>query len=109
MNVTSEPILAAAAVPPGAVVAVEIGGDEYVVWRARSGRLCAMPRTCPHLDWDLAEASVEGDELVCPGHGWSFDPDGHACKRNLLGRADAKDDVETLPLEERDGEVRVVR
>jgi nitrite reductase/ring-hydroxylating ferredoxin subunit len=109
VSVGSPVLVRAADVPPGRVVAVEHDGAEYVVWRSRSGRLCAMPRQCPHLDWDLAEAWVEGEELVCPGHGWSFDPDGHACKRNLLGRADAKDDVPTLPVEERDGEVRVAR
>jgi nitrite reductase/ring-hydroxylating ferredoxin subunit len=95
------------AVPPGAVVPIEVDAHEFVVWRARSGRLCAMARRCPHLDWDLADAWVEGDELVCPGHGWSFDVDGHAFKRNLLGRVDPKDDVTTVPVVERDGEIRV--
>jgi phenylpropionate dioxygenase-like ring-hydroxylating dioxygenase large terminal subunit len=104
-----EPLLAAAAVPPGAVVPVDVGGEVFVVWRARSGRLCAMARQCPHLDWDLAEASVVDDELVCPGHGWSFDTDGHAFKRNLFGRADSKDEVATLPVEEVDGEIRTKR
>jgi len=108
VTVLPEPRLRAADVPPGAVVPITLGDDEYVVWRAQSGRLCAMARQCPHLDWDLAEASVVDDELVCPGHGWSFDADGHAFKRNLLGRVDSKDDVETLALDERDGEIRVL-
>jgi phenylpropionate dioxygenase-like ring-hydroxylating dioxygenase large terminal subunit len=94
-------------VPRAAVVPIEVDGHEYVVWRARSGALCAMARQCPHLDWDLAEAWIEGDELVCPGHGWSFDASGHAFKRNLLGRVDPKDDVTTLPVDERDGTVTV--
>src|SRR3954466_14315932 len=105
----SERLVRAADVPAGAVVPIELGGDEYVVWRASSGRVCAMARQCPHLDWDLADASVVGDELVCAGHGWSFDTEGHAFKRNLLGRADPKDDVITLPLDEADGEIRVAR
>jgi nitrite reductase/ring-hydroxylating ferredoxin subunit len=103
------PLLRAEDVPVGAVVPVDVDGAEYVVWRAGSGRLSALPRQCPHLDWDLAEAYVVDDELVCAGHGWSFDPEGHACKRNLIGRADAKDDVPTLPLEETDGEIRVAQ
>jgi nitrite reductase/ring-hydroxylating ferredoxin subunit len=109
VNAPSRQLLRAADLPVGAVVPVDVDGDEYVVWRARSGRVCAMARQCPHLDWDLAEAEVMGDELVCPGHGWSFDPDGHACKRNLLGRADSKDEVATLPVAEIDGEIRVVQ
>jgi phenylpropionate dioxygenase-like ring-hydroxylating dioxygenase large terminal subunit len=102
-------VLPAGDVPAGAVVAFETGDAEYVLWRAESGRLCAMPRQCPHLDWDLVEAFVDGNELVCPGHGWSFDPDGHAFKRNLLGRVDRKDDIATLAVEEVDGQVRIAR
>lgn len=90
----------AADVPPGAVVPFEIEGDEYVVWRAHSGALCAMARQCPHLDWDLAEAWVEGDELVCPGHGWAFATDGRSYKRNVLGRVDSKDEFERLAVAE---------
>jgi nitrite reductase/ring-hydroxylating ferredoxin subunit len=99
--------LRATDVPRGAVVPVDVDGDEFVVWRAASGALCAMARQCPHLDWDLAEASVVGDELVCPGHGWAFDTEGHAFKRNLFGRVDAKDEVETVRVVEADGEIRI--
>jgi nitrite reductase/ring-hydroxylating ferredoxin subunit len=96
-------------VPVGAVVPVEVDDDEFVVWRAASGGVCAMPRACPHLDWDLTQASVVGDELVCPGHGWAFDLHGHAFKENMFGRKDSKDDVETLPVVEADGELCIER
>ena len=85
---------------PGAVVAVEIDGDAYVVWRGRSGRLGSAPRTCPHLDHDLAEGFVVDDELVCPGHAWAFDGRGHAYKRNEFGRLDPKGEVPALELRE---------
>jgi 3-ketosteroid 9alpha-monooxygenase subunit A len=88
--------LPAAAVEPGAVRAVEVDGDDYVVWRGRDGRLRSVPRWCPHLDHDLAEGYVAGDELVCPGHAWAFDGDGNAYKRNEFGRVDPKGTVETL-------------
>ena len=90
-------------VPPGAIVAIDVDGDDYIVWRARSGDLCAMPRWCPHLDSDLAEEGVViGDELMCRAHGWSFDT-------NEQGREDPKDDVETLRVAEVDGQVYVER
>ena len=85
-----------ARLPPGAVVAIEMGGDEYVVWRGRSGALGSAPRVCPHLDHDLAEGYVADDELVCPGHGWAFDGHGHTFKRNEFGRVDPKGDVAVL-------------
>jgi hypothetical protein len=53
----------------------------------------SAPRWCPHLDHDLAEGHVDGDELVCPGHAWAFDGDGHAYKRNEFGRVDPKGTV----------------
>ena len=92
--------LDAAALPPGAIAAVELDGHEYVVWRGRSGRLGSAPRSCPHLDHDLAEGFVVGNELVCPGHGWAFDGRGNAYKRNEFGRVDPKGRVPALRLDD---------
>ena len=88
----------AGALAPGSVVPVEIEGNEYVVWRGRSGALGSAPRICPHLDHDLAEGFVVDDELVCPGHGWAFDGHGRMFKRNEFGRADPKGTVSALRL-----------
>jgi phenylpropionate dioxygenase-like ring-hydroxylating dioxygenase large terminal subunit len=85
---------------PGAIAPVEVDGHECVVWRGRSGRLGSAPRFCPHLDSDLADGYVEGDELVCPGHGWAFDGRGNVYKRNEFGRADPKGTVVVLTFEE---------
>jgi phenylpropionate dioxygenase-like ring-hydroxylating dioxygenase large terminal subunit len=85
---------------PGAILAVEVDGHECVVWRGRSGRLGSGPRFCPHLDHDLADGYVTGDELVCAGHGWAFDGAGRMYKRNEFGRVDTKGSVLTLTLRE---------
>jgi phenylpropionate dioxygenase-like ring-hydroxylating dioxygenase large terminal subunit len=85
---------------PGAVVAAELDGHEYVVWRGRSGALGSAPRSCPHLDHDLAEGYVVDDELVCPGHGWAFDGHGTMFKRNEFGRVDPKGNVPALLVQE---------
>ena len=79
--------------------------DDFVVWRGTSGALGSAPRWCPHLDWDLTEGMVVDDELVCAGHGWSFDCAGHAFKRTELGRIDPKDDVETVQIAEAGGRI----
>jgi hypothetical protein len=39
---------------------------------------------------------------VCAGHGWAFDGDGHAYKRNEFGRVDPKGTVETPVVDEHD-------
>ena len=45
---------------------------------------------------------------MCPGHGWAFDGDGHAFKRNEFGRVDPKGSVATLSIREADDMVEVV-
>ena len=75
-------------------------GADYVLWCSESGRSCAVPRWCPHLDWDLTEAVVVGEELVCPGHGWSIAVDGRVFKRNELGREDDKGRVQLVDIAE---------
>jgi nitrite reductase/ring-hydroxylating ferredoxin subunit len=84
----------------GAVVAVEVEGREFVVWRGGNGELGSAPRSCPHLDHDLAEGFVVGNELVCPGHGWAFDGRGNTYKRNEFGRVDPKGRVAVLKFNE---------
>jgi 3-ketosteroid 9alpha-monooxygenase subunit A len=100
-------LIAASALPPGEVIAVEVDGRGYVVWRGRSGRLGSAPRTCPHLDHDLAQGYVVDDELVCPGHGWAFDGHGDAYKRNEFGRVDPKGRVPALTLRDTGAGVEV--
>ena len=81
--------LPSTAVPPGAVVAVEVDGAEFVVWRGLSGALGSAPRNCPHLDWDLLEAVVVGGEEVrveplC-GRGVDGIPPQRRCERRQRG------------------------
>lgn len=101
--------IAATSVTPRAATSVEVDGDEFVVWRARDGRVCSAPRYCPHLDHDLAEGYVSGDELVCAGHGWAFDGAGHTFKRNEFGRVDPKGTVPTLRAHEAGDELELER
>jgi nitrite reductase/ring-hydroxylating ferredoxin subunit len=100
-------VLETAALPTGRIVATCVGRDEAVLWRARDGRPCIMARRCPHLDWDLTEAAVIGDALLCAGHGWSLQADGRALKRNERGREDPKGEVRRWPARERDGWIEV--
>jgi phenylpropionate dioxygenase-like ring-hydroxylating dioxygenase large terminal subunit len=90
-------------------VPVDLDGAEYVVFRTASGALGVVPRQCPHLDWDLADGFVVADELVCPGHGWSFTADGRARKRNLEGRVDEKGSLTVPEVRERAGQLELGR
>lgn len=103
MTSGGQPLLATDRVPAGGAAPVVAQGREWVVWRTGTGRWCALPRRCPHLDWDLAEARVVGDELECPGHGWHFTCAGQAGKRTERGRVDPKGTVPVLALRETGG------
>jgi nitrite reductase/ring-hydroxylating ferredoxin subunit len=102
-----EPVLPTDDLPVNRVVAVEIDDEEAVAWRTGDRHPCVMARRCPHLDWDLTEAIVVGDELLCAGHGWSLRADGAAIKRNEFGREDPKGTIRTWPAREHDGWVEV--
>jgi len=88
---------------------VEVDGAAFVIWRGRDGTLRSAPRACPHLDFDLADGWVEGDELVCAGHGWAFDGAGNAHKRNEAGRVDPKGTCPMLRITESGGIIRLAR
>jgi nitrite reductase (NADH) small subunit len=38
------------------------------------GVIRAMDNECPHRGGPLAEGMIEHGRLICPWHGWSFDP-----------------------------------
>lgn len=38
------------------------------------GELAALDNVCPHRGAPLSEGGIEDGRVVCPWHGWSFDP-----------------------------------
>ena len=43
------------------------------------GEIVALGNVCPHAGESLGEGTVEGDIVICPGHGWEFDLRSGAC------------------------------
>ena len=61
----------------GQVKLVRYFGTQIVLWREESGALHAHHPTCMHLGGNLGvNGTVKGDRLVCPWHGWEWNPDG---------------------------------
>jgi nitrite reductase/ring-hydroxylating ferredoxin subunit len=50
-------------------------GHDLVIWRAAGVAGAAIDR-CPHREAKLSRGWVSGERLVCPYHGWEFQPDG---------------------------------
>ena len=55
-------------------------GENLVLWLDSAGRPHAVEDRCAHRSAKLSLGWVEGDDVVCPYHGWSFDGSG-ACTR----------------------------
>lgn len=53
----------------------ELHANKLALCVARiGGELSAVLNECPHRGAPLAEGMVEDGRIVCPWHGWSFDP-----------------------------------
>ena len=52
-------------------------GEELVIFRTASGQVHVMDAYCQHLGANLAVGGeVEGENIVCPWHGWRWRGDG---------------------------------
>jgi len=54
-------------------------GEPLVIWRDSNGRAHAFSDLCIHRGTALSLGTVQGDEIVCPYHGWRYGLDGR-CK-----------------------------
>ncbi|MGE0706990.1 MAG: Rieske 2Fe-2S domain-containing protein [Planctomycetota bacterium] len=83
--------------------------EALVLYRDRSGRARCFRDRCLHRNAELSEGFVHDDCLVCPYHGWRYDPDG-ACVAIPSARAEAplpKKRLTAFPTREQDGLVWV--
>jgi nitrite reductase (NADH) small subunit len=67
-------------IAPGTGTLIERDGLALAVFNAGGGRFYAVSPTCPHEDGPLAEGWLEGDTVVCPWHGFTFDLTTGACR-----------------------------
>jgi phenylpropionate dioxygenase-like ring-hydroxylating dioxygenase large terminal subunit len=64
---------------------VTLLGEPLIVLRDDAGIVHALADECPHRGAPLSMGSRDGDELVCPFHGWRFGLDGVATCISSLG------------------------
>ena len=82
------------------VKAVVVGGRAVCLARTTNG-LGALDNRCPHQGGPLGEGTIEDGWLICPWHGYEYDP--------LTGEPPEGygDSATPLPLTERDGAIAV--
>jgi nitrite reductase (NADH) small subunit len=67
-------ILSASELPPeNQAREVECPGRTLCIANV-NGEYSAMDNVCPHRDGPLGQGMVEYGKVVCPWHGWAFDP-----------------------------------
>ncbi|HET9741767.1 MAG TPA: Rieske (2Fe-2S) protein [Terriglobales bacterium] len=59
--------------PEGQAAEIPLNGRVICVANVK-GEICAMDNVCLHRGGPLGQGVIEGGKLVCPWHGWIFDP-----------------------------------
>lgn len=65
-------------VPPGSSTVISANGESIALFHL-GGEIVALGNVCPHAGESLGEGTVEGDIVICPGHGWEYDLRSGAC------------------------------
>ncbi len=64
--------------PPEASTVVRVNNESIALFNL-GGEIVALGNVCPHAGESLGEGTVEGDIVICPGHGWEYDLRSGAC------------------------------
>lgn len=79
-------------------------GRHLAMWRDNDGVAHVNDAFCPHLGAHFGHGgSVDGNELVCPFHGWRFDEHGKNTMIPYSDRTNGKACIPTYPTVERNG------
>ena len=49
-------------------------GDKMICVANVNGEISAMDNVCLHRGGPLGEGMIEGGKVICPWHGWEWDP-----------------------------------
>ncbi len=92
-------------VRPGEVREVVFWKHSIALFRGDDGRPRAVLNRCAHRQLKLSLGEVDGCNLVCAYHGWTYDGDGRvvAIPHELFGRAMPKFAISSYPVREQYG------
>lgn len=76
---------------PKEVKAMQICGQEIVIFRGEDGKVGALDAYCPHMGTHLGRGKVVNNNVQCFFHHWQFDKDGSCkhipCQSEIPGKA----------------------
>src|SRR5438132_607720 len=82
----AKPVMVVDELQEGTSKALTMNGTEVAVFRC-GNQLYALQNRCPHAGGSLADGTVEGDEVICPLHGYRFNIRTGACVTDPALRA----------------------
>ncbi|HTT59637.1 MAG TPA: aromatic ring-hydroxylating dioxygenase subunit alpha [Acidimicrobiales bacterium] len=77
-----------------------IVGEHVALFRSSSGRVVALADRCPHRGYPLSLGTVEGEQLVCGYHGFTFNCEGRCVSVPGQDRIPSRADVKSYPVVE---------
>jgi phenylpropionate dioxygenase-like ring-hydroxylating dioxygenase large terminal subunit len=89
----------------GQVQEVQFWNRSIALYRDEDGALHAIENRCAHRQLKLSYGHVEGCDLVCPYHGWTYDGAGRvtAIPHELFGHSMPRFQLPSYPVRERYG------
>lgn len=90
---------------PGSAHGVRFAGEPIVVVRTGTGKLFALEDRCAHRQVPLSQGVVDGDQLRCNYHGWTYDCAGACVDVPYIGMKGQRlpNGVKAYPASEVDG------
>ncbi len=64
------------ALPAGRALPIRIMGENFTIYRGKSGKPQVIANRCPHRGAQMHLGWVEDDDIRCVYHGWKFDCSG---------------------------------
>ena len=76
-------------------------GNKHICVANVNGTVSAMDNECLHRGGPLGQGMVDGGMVICPWHGWAWDPQTGQAKHNPAAK------VPVYPVKVENGEVMV--
>jgi phenylpropionate dioxygenase-like ring-hydroxylating dioxygenase large terminal subunit len=89
---------------PGGVKPLRYFGQDYVLFRGEDGNPTLLDAHCPHLGAHFGYGGrVEGNDIICPFHGWRFGSSGRCTEVPYASRIPPRAAVHAYRVQEHSG------